>query len=58
MDWQTDLDNRVNFCTKWAMEQAFIRIGDPIIIVSGWRQGSGYTNTMRIIYATPDTANQ
>ncbi|CAH0725228.1 unnamed protein product, partial [Brenthis ino] len=57
MDWQTDLQSRVNFCTKWAMEQGFIRIGDPIILVSGWRQGSGFTNTMRFIYATADMAN-
>ncbi|XP_026496955.1 pyruvate kinase-like [Vanessa tameamea] len=57
-DWQQDLDSRVNFCTKWAMGQGFIRIGDPIVLVSGWKQGSGSTNTMRIIYATADMANQ
>ncbi|XP_045494092.1 pyruvate kinase-like [Colias croceus] len=54
VDWQTDLNNRVTFCTKWAMEQGFVRVGDPLIIVSGWRQGAGYTNTMRIMYAEAD----
>ncbi|XP_052756024.1 uncharacterized protein LOC113515592 [Galleria mellonella] len=53
-DWSIDLEKRYTFCMKWAMEQGFIRIGDPIILVSGWKQGSGYTNTMRIIYATAD----
>ncbi|XP_073942409.1 pyruvate kinase-like isoform X1 [Choristoneura fumiferana] len=54
-DWQIDLDHRVKFCTKWMLEQAFIRVGDPLVIVSGSRQGSGFTNTMKINYATADT---
>ncbi|XP_045446853.1 pyruvate kinase-like [Melitaea cinxia] len=57
IDWHQDLESRVNFCIKWAMERGFIRIGDPIVMVAGWRQGSGFTNTMRIIYATADMAN-
>lgn len=54
-DWQYDLEKRVNYCTKWAMERGFVRIGDPLAIVSGWRQGSGYTNTMRMVYAAADS---
>uniref|UniRef100_A0A2A4JE60 Pyruvate kinase n=1 Tax=Heliothis virescens TaxID=7102 RepID=A0A2A4JE60_HELVI len=54
-EWPVDLEKRVNFCIKWAVERGFIRIGDPIVIVSGWRQGSGFTNTMRVVYATADT---
>ncbi|XP_059062416.1 pyruvate kinase-like [Achroia grisella] len=54
-DWSLDLERRTNFCTEWAIEQGFIRVGDPIVIVSGWKQGSGYTNTMRIIYVAADT---
>ncbi|XP_004922942.1 pyruvate kinase isoform X1 [Bombyx mori] len=53
-DWQIDLECRVNFCTKWAMDQGFVRVGDPIVVVSGWKQGAGYTNTMRIVYAAAD----
>ncbi|CAH2243261.1 pyruvate kinase-like isoform X2 [Pararge aegeria] len=56
MDWQTDVNNRVSFCIFWAMEQGFVRIGDPLVVISGWRQGSGFTNTMRIIYAPADSA--
>ncbi|XP_063824596.1 pyruvate kinase-like isoform X1 [Ostrinia nubilalis] len=55
VDWQNDLEKRVNFCTKWAMGLGFIRVGDPLVIVSGWRQGSGFTNTMRIVYTAADT---
>ncbi|KAG6441421.1 hypothetical protein O3G_MSEX001802 [Manduca sexta] len=53
-DWQIDLERRVNFCVKWGMDQGFVRVGDPLVILSGWRQGSGHTNTMRIIYAAAD----
>ncbi|XP_028171716.1 pyruvate kinase-like [Ostrinia furnacalis] len=55
VDWQNDLEKRVNFCTKWAMGLGFIRVGDPLVVVSGWRQGSGFTNTMRIVYTAADT---
>ncbi|XP_075971968.1 pyruvate kinase-like [Anticarsia gemmatalis] len=58
IDWSQDLDKRVKFCLTWAMEKGFIRVGDPVVVVSGWRQGTGYTNTMRIIYAEPDPAYQ
>ncbi|CAG9795107.1 unnamed protein product [Diatraea saccharalis] len=54
VDWQNDLDKRVNYCIKWAIARGFVRIGDPVVIVSGWRQGSGFTNTMRIVYAVAE----
>ncbi|XP_026322282.1 pyruvate kinase-like [Hyposmocoma kahamanoa] len=54
-DWQLDIEKRVAFGVKWAINQGFIRIGDPVVIVSGWKQGSGFTNTMRIIYASLDS---
>ncbi|CAH0702878.1 unnamed protein product [Spodoptera exigua] len=53
-DWASDLEKRVNFAIKWSIERGFVRIGDPMVIISGWRQGSGYTNTMRVIYASAD----
>ncbi|KPI91277.1 Pyruvate kinase [Papilio xuthus] len=53
-DWQVHLEQRINFCTKWAMQRGFVRVGDPIVIVCGWKQGSDFTNTMRIVYATAD----
>ncbi|XP_022825561.1 pyruvate kinase-like [Spodoptera litura] len=54
-DWASDLEKRVNFAIKWSIERGFVRIGDPMVIISGWRQGTGFTNTMRVVYATADT---
>ncbi|XP_013138816.1 PREDICTED: pyruvate kinase-like isoform X2 [Papilio polytes] len=53
-DWQAYLEQRINFCAKWAMQRGFVRVGDPIVIVCSWKQGSEFTNTMRIVYATAD----
>ncbi|XP_064292145.1 pyruvate kinase-like [Plodia interpunctella] len=55
-DWPTDIEKRVNYASKWCIEQGFIRVGDPVVLVTGWRQGSGFTNTMRIVYASQDTS--
>ncbi|XP_068631426.1 pyruvate kinase-like [Battus philenor] len=53
-DWQVHLEQRINFSTKWAMQRGFVRVGDPIVLVCSWKQGSDFTNTMRIVYATAD----
>ncbi|XP_034829789.1 pyruvate kinase-like [Maniola hyperantus] len=56
-DWHMDVASRVNFCIFWAMEQGFVRTGDPLVVISGWKPESGHTNTMRITYAPADTAS-
>ncbi|KPJ19317.1 Pyruvate kinase, partial [Papilio machaon] len=48
-DWLKDVDLRVQFGLQFGRQRGFIRRGDQVIVVTGWRQGSGYTNTMRII---------
>ncbi|CAG5041507.1 unnamed protein product [Parnassius apollo] len=54
VDWQIYLEQRISFSTKWAMQRGFVRVGDPIVLVCGWKQGSQFINTMRIVYATTD----
>ena len=34
--------------------RGFLRTNDPIVIVTGWKSGSGYTNTMRLL-SVPET---
>lgn len=49
-DWLKDVDARVQFGIHFGKSRGFIKSGDPVIVVTGWKQGSGYTNTMRIMY--------
>lgn len=48
-DWMKDVDDRVQFGVRFGKARGFIKTGDPIIVVTGWKQGSGFTNTMRIV---------
>lgn len=45
-----DVDNRVQFGVKFGKSRGFIKSGDPIVIVTGWKSGSGFTNTLRVVY--------
>lgn len=46
-DWLKDVDDRVQFGVRFGKARGFIKTGDRIIVVTGWKQGSGFTNTMR-----------
>uniref|UniRef100_A0A6M2DMY8 Pyruvate kinase n=1 Tax=Xenopsylla cheopis TaxID=163159 RepID=A0A6M2DMY8_XENCH len=48
-DWLKDVDARVQFGMKFGQSRGFIKSGNPVIVVTGWKQGSGFTNTMRIV---------
>ncbi|KAL4711693.1 hypothetical protein ACJJTC_003460 [Scirpophaga incertulas] len=48
-DWLKDVDNRVQYGLQFGRSRGFIRTGDAVVVVTGWKQGSGFTNTMRII---------
>jgi len=50
-DWMKDVDDRVQFGVRFGKARGFIKTGDSVIIVTGWKQGSGFTNTMRIVNA-------
>jgi len=49
-DWVRDVDSRVQYGLTYGMASKFIKIGDPVIVVTGWKAGSGFTNTVRIVY--------
>lgn len=48
-DWTHDVDTRIQYAVDFAKKRKYLKSGDNIVIVTGWRQGAGATNTMRII---------
>ncbi|KAL2723305.1 pyruvate kinase-like isoform X1 [Vespula maculifrons] len=53
-DWLKDVDVRVQYGLKFGKSRGFVRAGDSVVVITGWRQGSGFTNTLRIVYVHPD----
>lgn len=49
-DWVKDVDVRVQYGLNFGKSRGFIKTGDSVIVVTGWRQGSGFTNTLRVVY--------
>ena len=49
--WMLDVENRVQKALDFAQQQGFVKKGDNVVVVTGWRGGSGNTNTLRIIQA-------
>ncbi|KAG8519915.1 Pyruvate kinase PKLR, partial [Galemys pyrenaicus] len=47
--WADDVDRRVQFGIDSGKLRGFLRVGDLVIVVTGWRPGSGYTNIMRVL---------
>uniref|UniRef100_A0AAQ4PUS7 Pyruvate kinase n=1 Tax=Gasterosteus aculeatus aculeatus TaxID=481459 RepID=A0AAQ4PUS7_GASAC len=47
--WAEDVDLRVNFALEVGKHHKFFKSGDVAIVVTGWRPGTGYTNTMRVV---------
>ncbi|CAG9836450.1 unnamed protein product [Diabrotica balteata] len=53
-DWLKDVDARLHYGITFGKSRGFVRTGDPVVVVTGWKQGSGYTNTLRIIYVSDE----
>eukprot|EP00058_Branchiostoma_floridae_P000471 XP_002585959.1 hypothetical protein BRAFLDRAFT_110402 [Branchiostoma floridae] len=47
-NWVDDVEARVTYCIEYAKNCQLMKVGDTVVIVTGWRPGSGHTNTMRI----------
>ncbi|XP_063055264.1 pyruvate kinase PKLR [Engraulis encrasicolus] len=47
--WADDVDNRVNFGMEIGKARGFFKLGDMVIVVTGWSAGSGHTNIMRAV---------
>ncbi|CAK9293420.1 unnamed protein product [Gordionus sp. m RMFG-2023] len=48
-DWCSDVDHRVKLAVNHCKDSKVLKTGDTMILVTGWKEGSGFTNTMRIV---------
>lgn len=53
-DWQEDVDGRLKWGIKQAIDLGILNEGDMVVCVQGWRGGKGHTNTIRIVPAKED----
>lgn len=52
-DWNNDMETRIQSGVDFLRRKKYVKVGDVIIIVTGWREGAGFTNCIRIIYVSP-----
>lgn len=43
---------RLQFGIEFAKQQGIVVPGDCLVLLNGWRLGAGFTNTIRIVYAS------
>merc|ERR1719209_539150 len=48
-DWMKDVDDRVQYAIDFGKRSNFIATGDNVVVITGWRQGSGSSNTVRVL---------
>ncbi|XP_075232314.1 pyruvate kinase-like [Lycorma delicatula] len=51
-EWQNDIDLRFQAGIDFGKRKGIIKAGDVLLLLNGWRPGAGFTNTMRMIYAS------
>ena len=53
-DWQEDVDGRLKWGVKNAIDLGVLEQGEQVVCVQGWRGGKGHTNTIRVVQASAD----
>ena len=48
------MDNRITAAIEEGWDRKMVKAGSPVAVVTGWRAGAGFTNTVRII-RVPDS---
>jgi len=54
VDWQEDVDGRLKWGIKSAIDLGVLSKNDMVVCVQGWRGGKGHTNTIRVVPARED----
>jgi len=50
-NWMQDVEERIQHGVDLGKRSGFIKSGQPIVCITGWRQGAGSSNTVRILMA-------
>lgn len=53
-DWAKDVEERVADAIRFGRRKGIIHDGDSVVIVTGWRPGSGASNTTAILKVGPE----
>jgi len=48
-EWTQDIDVRIQAAIDFGKSRNFIKTGSLVVVVTGWRRGTGSTNTSRIL---------
>lgn len=51
-NWAEDVEDRIQLGITFGKVSGFIKAGDAIVVLTGLRQGTGFTNSIKIIYAS------
>ena len=51
------VDNRIRFGLRSALELNIIKTGTTVVAVQGWKGGLGHTNTLRILSVPTDPSD-
>ncbi|KII62321.1 Pyruvate kinase PKM [Thelohanellus kitauei] len=46
--WTEDIEARVTFTVNYALKNEVFKVGSKFIIITGWKPGPGFSNTIRI----------
>jgi pyruvate kinase len=55
--WQIDVDNRIRYGLKVAVNLGIVKPEATVIAVQGWKGGLGHTNTLRILSVPTDPSD-
>lgn len=47
--WQGDVDHRIMQGILFGLRRKLLHANDMLVVIQGWRQGSGFSNTIRIL---------
>ena len=53
-DWFQDVKSRFEYGISYGKNRGIIECGDLLVLVSGYRKKAGFTNCIRIVFASFD----